>query len=481
MRTALSSSAAAGRTTLVAQLVPDGARAKLPADAPSESEWKSDFTDSAGRTVMLRGSGGKRWLLIRVPKAKQATAEDVREAAGTARLAAEDLERGELAIDLSLLPKDADHVQAAAEGAGMAGYDPGVKKKDRKKANVTKVVLVGAGSSAGARAAAQRGQIAAEANLAAREVQNLPSNLLTPKDFAAQARKVAGKSPQVTVRVFGEKKMAEMKMGSLLSVSQGSHKEAQLVHFTYKPKGKAKGKVAVVGKGLIFDSGGISLKPSANMDHMKFDMCGAGAVLGLFHGLASGAECPYEVHGVMGCVENMPGGGAQNPGDIQTAMNGTTIEVLNTDAEGRLVLADCLTYAARKIKPDWMVDLATLTGAVIHCLGHLATGILGNDDKLRDKVQAVGEKVGERCWPLPMWEDYRELMKGKYADLQNIYAAGQGAGTIAGGSFLSYFVDEVPWVHLDIAGTAWEGPKKSYASEGGRGVGVRLLLELLRT
>ena len=478
MRTVLASSASPGRTELTAILVPEGAKPPEPPKAPLASEWKSDFGKKAGESVLLRGTAGQRWLLIRV--AKKPGHEDVREAAGQARLQAEKMERTAVTVDLSLLENEPALAQAAAEGAGMAGYDPAVKKADRKKPKVKKVTIAGAGSGKKVSAAVKAGAVGAEANLAAREVQNLPSNLLTPKNFASRARKVCGASPRLTCKVLGKKQMEALKMGSLLGVARGSHKEPQLVHMTYRPTRKAKGKVAVVGKGLIFDSGGISLKPSAKMDEMKFDMSGAAAVLGLFHALSKGAECPYEVHGVMGCVENMPGGNAQNPGDIVTAMNGKTIEVLNTDAEGRLVLADALTYTARKIKPQRIYDLATLTGAAIISLGHLSTAILGNDDELRDEVQEVGDRVGERCWPLPLWDDYRDLTKGRYADLQNIYAPGQGAGTIAGGAFLSYFVDDIPWVHLDIAATAWEGPSKSYYSAGGRGVGVRLLLELLR-
>jgi leucyl aminopeptidase len=213
---------------------------------------------------------------------------------------------------------------------------------------------------------------------------------------------------------------------------------------------------------------------------MKFDMSGAAAVLGVFHALAQGAECPYEVHGILGCVENMPGSKAQRPGDIVTAMNKMTIEVHNTDAEGRLVLADCLTYTARKIKPDCIYDMATLTGAAIHALGHLHSAVLGTDQKAIDRVKELGAEVGEPLWQLPLNEDYRDLTRGKYADLQNLYNPGEGAGTIAGASFLSFFVDEVPWVHLDIAATAWNGPSKSYMSYGGRGVIARTMLAVLR-
>jgi leucyl aminopeptidase len=249
----------------------------------------------------------------------------------------------------------------------------------------------------------------------------------------------------------------------------------------YKPKGKAKGRLALIGKGLTFDTGGISLKPSGNMWDMKFDMSGAAAVLGVFHALSKGAECPFEVHGILGCVENMPGSNAQRPGDIVTAMNGKTIEVLNTDAEGRLVLADCLAYVVKKVKPDCMYDMATLTGAAIHALGHLNSAVLGNNQKAIDALIKAAEKAGESFWQLPMNEEYRDLTRGCYADLQNIYDAGQGAGTIAGACFLSFFVKDVPWVHLDIAATAWHGPSRPYMpAKGGRGVAARTMLEVLR-
>ena len=215
---------------------------------------------------------------------------------------------------------------------------------------------------------------------------------------------------------------------------------------------------------------------------MKFDMSGAAAVLGAFQGLAKGAQCNYEVHGILGCVENMPGHNAQRPGDIVTAMNGKTIEVINTDAEGRLVLADCLCYTDKKVKPDRIYDVATLTGAAIHALGHLSTAVMGNQDKHISDLIASGERAGEAFWQLPITEDYRKLTAGKYADLANIYAPGQGAGTIAGGCFLSYFVGDRDWIHLDIAATAWNHPAKPYFSKGGgSGVATRTFLEMLRS
>lgn len=480
MRTVLTDSAKASRSELHAIVVPAGARPKLPADAPASATWSSDFADKSGSRLLLRGSGGKRWLLLRVSTAAKTTAEEVRQAAGQARLTAEELEKATVSVDLGLLKNDAALAQAAAEGAGMAAYDMGVCKSDRKKAKVKKIQIAGAGTAKAAKAAVKNGMLGAEANLATRELQNLPANILNPKEFSKRARKVCNSSPKLTCKVLGEKKMAEMGMGSLLGVSQGAKNEAQLIHMVYKPARKAKGKIAVVGKGLTFDTGGISLKPSPKMEDMKFDMSGGAAVLGIFHALAKGADCPYEVHGIIGAVENMPGSNAQRPGDIVTAMNGMTIEVHNTDAEGRLVLADCLTYTARKIKPERIIDMATLTGAAIHALGHLNSAVIGTDQKMIDKLREVGEGTGETMWQLPITEDYRDLTRGRYADLQNLFNPGQGAGTIAGACFLSFFVDDVPWTHLDIAATAWEGPSRSYMSAGGRGVMARNVLEILR-
>ena len=480
MRTLLSDHAAASRSELHAILVPKGAKISLPAGAPDARTWKADFSDSAGSSLMLRADGGKRWLLIRVPLAKDVCNEDVRSASGMARNAAEKVEKTILSVDLGLLPNEAGFAMAAAEGAGMASYDSGICKSNRKKPGLKKIQIVGAGSAKATKSAVKHGMHGAMANLFARDLQNLPANILNPKDFAKRARKVCSSSPKLSCKVLGEKKMEELGMGSLLGVSIGSANEAQMVHMVYKPGRKAKGRIALVGKGLTFDTGGISLKPSGKMEDMKFDMSGAAAVLGVFHALAQGAECPYEVHGILGCVENMPGSKAQRPGDIVTAMNKMTIEVHNTDAEGRLVLADCLTYTARKIKPDCIYDMATLTGAAIHALGHLHSAVLGTDQKAIDRVKELGAEVGEPLWQLPLNEDYRDLTRGKYADLQNLYNPGEGAGTIAGASFLSFFVDEVPWVHLDIAATAWNGPSKSYMSYGGRGVIARTMLAVLR-
>jgi leucyl aminopeptidase len=482
MRTVLTEQAAPSRNELIAVLVPAKARVTLPATAPPIADWKADFGEKAGDSILLHGSQGHRWILIRMGKRSEQTAEDLRSAAATARCQAESMERTGLTLDLSLVKTHASMVHAAAEGACMAGYDHGIYKADRKKAIVRKLSLADVEANAETRKAAKQGSIFALANLYARDLQNLPANILTPKDFAARARKVVRGNAKLSIKVLGRRQLQDLGAGSLLGVAQGSANEPQLVHMIYKPGRKSEGRIALVGKGLTFDSGGISLKPSGGMEDMKFDMSGAAAVLGAFEGLAKGAICDYEVHGILGCVENMPGHNAQRPGDIVTAMNGKTIEVLNTDAEGRLVLADCLCYTDKKVKPDRIYDVATLTGAAIHALGHLTSAVVGNNDKLVQQLIAAGERAGEAYWQLPMTEAYRKLTLGKYADLQNIYNPGQGAGTIAGGCFLSYFVGERDWVHLDIAATAWNQAKKPYYSAGGgSGVATRTFLELLRS
>jgi leucyl aminopeptidase len=326
----------------------------------------------------------------------------------------------------------------------------------------------------------ERGRATAEANAFARDLQNQPANLLTPRDLAAAAKGLARRG-RITCSVLTEADMKRLGMGLLLGVAQGSRQPPRFVHLVYKPRGKKKGKVALVGKGLTFDSGGISIKPSSKMDEMRFDMSGAASVLGVFHALR-GIDVPWEVHGIAACTENMPGGAATKPGDIHTAMNGTTVEVLNTDAEGRLVLADALCYVAAKVKPDTIVDLATLTGAVVVALGHEMAGLFATTTKLRDELVAAGEETGERLWPLPLLDVHKDAMKGNFGDLKNISGGDLGAGSSAGAAFLAPFVGDTEWAHLDIAGTAWGGSNRDWVGGPmGSGVGARLLVRWLET
>jgi leucyl aminopeptidase len=364
---------------------------------------------------------------------------------------------------------------ALAEGAVMGSYSCTRFKSKAKKPHLTHLTLCG---SAPLRRGGRRGVALGAANLFTRDLQNAPGNLMRPRDLVTAARKLARRSPRISCTALSEAQMAKLGMGSLLSVSRGSSEPAHLVHLKYRPRGRARGRIAFVGKGLTFDAGGISLKPSAKMHEMKYDMSGGAAVLGLFHALGD-LDVPFEVHGLVPASENLPDGKANKPGDIVKAMNGMTIEVLNTDAEGRLILADALTYTVKKVKPDTIVDLATLTGAVVVALGHELSGVMGNDEKLLDALVGAGKTSGELVWPLPLLEVHKKQMKSKVADLRNINA-GQGAGSPTAAAFLSNFVGEIPWAHLDIAGTAWGAEDRDYQGGPlGTGIGVRLLMQYL--
>ncbi|MDP6509489.1 MAG: leucyl aminopeptidase [Chloroflexota bacterium] len=324
-------------------------------------------------------------------------------------------------------------------------------------------------------AAAAAGAAIADAVTLARDLQNAPGGHLPPEALSDQALAMCAKAG-VEARSLGLDAMAELKMGALLGVAQGSAEEPRLIVMDYVPEGESGGTVAICGKGVTFDTGGISLKPGLKMGDMKFDMSGAAATIGIIQAAAA-LELPLRVVGIVAAVENMPDGRAVKPGDVLTAMNGKTIEVDNTDAEGRLVLADALCYA-REFAPDAIVDMATLTGAVIIALGHHASGMMGTNAELNRRVSAAGEFTGERVWELPLWEEYEAGIKGKTADINN--TGGRPAGTINGGMFLKHFAGDVPWCHLDIAGTAWDVTEKAHIGPGGTGVGVRLITQLLR-
>ena len=311
----------------------------------------------------------------------------------------------------------------------------------------------------------------------ARDLVSEPPNVLTPKEYVKRLLKLRKHGIKVTV--YNETSLKKLKMFSLLGVGQGSINESYLVTLEWYGNKKNKTKpLSFVGKGVCFDTGGISLKPAKFMEEMKYDMAGSAVVAGLIKNLAM-RKSKVNAVGVVGLVENMPGGNAQRPGDIVKSYSGKTIEVLNTDAEGRLVLADVLAYVNKEYKPSAILDFATLTGAVLVALGNRASGVMGNDVALMREVKKASEKSFEKVWELPLWEEYSSEIKGEYADIQNI---GQGrlAGTITAGAFLKEFVGDTPWVHMDIAGTAW-GPKEpSYQPKvGATGVAVRLVYQLL--
>ena len=444
-------------------------------------------TDPRKTGVFHPHKGPKRLGIVGLGKAKALDTEALRRAAAVAQGLAED--RGvrsfELVLDAAAFGKaDAEQAGAAiAEGLVLGAYRYEPPKKDKpkqRKAQECAVVLV-SGDHKDFEKGFSRGEIGAAATVFARDLENMAGNLCTPTVLADAAKKLAGNG--VTVKVLDKAAMERLKMGALLGVAKGSTEPPKFVVMEYGPK-SAKETVCVIGKGLTFDSGGISIKPAAKMDEMRYDMCGAGAVLGLFHALKHGAmkgqKQNRRIVGLIAATENMVGPEAQKPGDIVRAMDGHTIEVLNTDAEGRLVLCDAIAYAKKFYEPKQIVDLATLTGAVVVALGHEVAGLLGNDQKLVDSLIAAGKAADEPLWQLPLWDVHKDQMKSKFADLANING-GQGGGTIAGAAFLSFFAGDTPWAHLDIAGTAWGGIAKDYYRSGAAGTAVRTLLAFVRS
>ena len=316
-----------------------------------------------------------------------------------------------------------------------------------------------------------QGTAIADGMLLTKELGNLPANICTPNHLAKTAQTIKRGQGNLSLQVLDEREMKKLGMGALLSVSAGSVQPAKLIALQYRGAARSSKPVVLVGKGITFDTGGISLKPGAAMDEMKFDMCGAATVLGVMKAVVE-MQLPLNVVGLVAAAENMPGGKATKPGDIVTSMSGQTIEILNTDAEGRLVLCDALSYAKR-YKPDVVIDIATLTGACIVALGNEASGLLSNADKLSDDLLDAGQSTGDRAWRLPLWDEYQPLLDSNFADMGNI--GGRWAGTITAGCFLARFTKEFKWAHLDIAGTAWHSGK----NKGATGRPVPLLTQFL--
>ncbi len=346
----------------------------------------------------------------------------------------------------------------------------GRSRDDKRKGLRNVVLLTRRKTGAAMQAAAARGAAIAEGMALAKELGNLPANHCTPTHLAETAREL-GKSFKLKVEVLERAQMEKLGMNALLSVARGSHQPPKFIVLHYKGGKPKDAPVVLVGKGITFDTGGISLKPAAEMDEMKYDMCGAASVLGTFKALARMA-LPINVVGLIPTTENMPGGNASKPGDVVTSMSGQTIEILNTDAEGRLILCDALTYAER-FKPACVIDIATLTGACIIALGKIPSGLLANDDALARELVDCGTASGDRVWQLPLWEEYQELLKSNFADMANI--GGRFAGTITAACFLARYTKAYKWAHLDIAGTAWV----SGDAKGATGRPVPLLSEFL--
>ena len=433
-------------------------------DGPLQGLIDSGEAKAAPKKTAVFHEDGRRVILVGAGKRDDADAEHFRVAAAAAASRAKEVGAKSLAWDV---PDVAGATTGVVQGTLLALYAFDQFKSKKDDNGIASLELVG-----GSEDEANTAQIEAESQNAARDLQNLPANVATPEFLAERARKLEG----VEIEVLGRDEIVAKGMGALASVAQGAYAEPQLIVMRYDGGGDGP-HLGFVGKAVTFDSGGISIKPAAKMHEMKFDMSGGAAVIEAMGAIAR-LGLPAKVTGVVGATENMPSGRSVRPGDIVTAMNGVTIEVNNTDAEGRLVLADALAYAVEQ-GAEKLVDLATLTGAILVALGHTYAGWFSNDDAWMDTIDAAGKETGELGWRLPLHPEFEDSTKGKYADLQNVSEA-RDAGSIYGAEFLKRFVDGRPWVHMDIAGTAW-GMKRNYVGNGASGFGVRTLVELART
>ena len=447
-----------------------------------------DFQGRKGDRVMGYGAAGgdgpERVLFLGVGASESVTAEDVRGVGGWAVRAAERHRAASLALCLGNLEGTAagPWVQAAAEGLVLASWrferpgdgPPRDSSSKRRPVQVESATLVGE-SARRWEDPVRVGHAFAEAENRARTLQARPGNVATPSHLAAEAERIADEAG-LECEILGPAEMEAERMGALLSVARGSHEEPRLIVLRHRGGEAGAAPLVLVGKGLTFDAGGISLKPARGMEKMKYDMSGGAAVLGAM--LAIGRlGLPVNVTGVVPSSENLPSGTATKPGDVISSRAGKSIEVINTDAEGRLILADALHYAS-EWNPAAIVDCATLTGACVVALGHHRSALLGNDEGLLGELRAAGDRADEPCWPLPIDAEYRRQLRSDFADLKNV--GGRPAGTITAACFLSEFVKGAPWAHLDIAGTAYGKTRKPYLRDGPAGIPCRLLLEWVR-
>ncbi|MEN8140783.1 MAG: leucyl aminopeptidase [Thermodesulfobacteriota bacterium] len=457
--------------------------AQLPAELQDylTAAWQAgDFNGKAGQTLLVYAPKLACQRLLFVGLGPEAGRDEVRQAGGTIAKAVAGLKVSQLAIGWQeeILP-GLDMGECLAEGVFLGAYTFTKYKAapEKERVELKKITLYPAGENSSCRKGVRLAQVAARAANLARDMANEPGNRWTPEEFALAGRSLGQKG--LTCKVLTKRELQRLKMGGILGVNQGSSEPPCLVVLEYNCGAAKADTLLLVGKGLTFDAGGISLKPAAGMEDMKYDMCGGAAVMAAMTAVAEEQPKGVNVVALVPATENLPSSSALKPGDVITAYNGTTIEVINTDAEGRLILADALAYGIEKFKPTAVIDLATLTGAVIVGLGHHRCGLLSNDDELAQKVAAAGEQSGEPCWRLPLGKEYSKQLESQVADLKNI--GGKAAGTITAAAFLQEFVGATPWVHLDIAGTAWGFTEKSYVpAKGPSGFGARLLVELIR-
>ncbi len=449
---------------------------------------RGDFKAKPNQTFLLYPQAGlktSRLLLVGLGKKEEYSLDRLREAGAGAARFTRDMGLASLCLPVSFGHSRGfglqERVRAILEGMGMGLYvfrEYKSSGNDNGNNHIKRITMAG-GSPADmkvVRAEIKRAECVVQGVCLARDLVSHPGNSATPRYLASVARSMA-KKYGLACKVLDEKQAEKLGMGSFLSVAQGTDEPARFIVLEHRPRLKKNvPTVVLIGKAITFDSGGISLKPAANMEEMKYDMSGGAAVLGAMQTCAR-MRLPLHVVGLVPSTENLPSGHALKPGDVVTAMSGKTIEIISTDAEGRLVLADALSYS-RRYKPDAIVDLATLTGACVIALGNDATAVMGNDQALVDKLCTAGEATGDRVWQLPLWDCYGELIKSDIADLKNV--GGRPAGTITAGCFLREFVPEnTAWAHMDIAGTAWSKKNRPHVPKGATGVGVRLLIHML--
>ncbi len=463
-----------GKLSAAAQVIDKSAKHAL-----SDLVARGDLSGKAATTLLLHklpGITAERVLLVGLGKADEMSNKTSLEILGATFKAL----NGTPAKDAALfiidegVGKDAAWIikQAVFAGAEQAFRADGMKSKPAKAATLKNITFTTLAKPVAAlKNALDQAAATASGMELAKTLGNLPGNICTPTYLAAKALALSKEHASIKTTVMEEKDMQKLGMGSFLSVTRGSEQPAKLITLEYSGAAKTRKPIVLVGKGITFDSGGISLKPGAEMDEMKYDMCGAASVLGTMQAIAE-MGLKLNVVGVIPTCENMPSGVATKPGDIVTSMSGQTIEILNTDAEGRLILCDALTYSA-KFKPDTVIDIATLTGACVIALGHVASGMFSNEDTLAQELLTAGEQSHDRVWQLPLWEDYQPLLDSNFADMQNI--GGRAGGTITAACFLARFTKDYRWAHLDIAGTAWKSGKE----KGSTGRPVPLLTQYL--
>jgi leucyl aminopeptidase len=450
-----------------------------------ELQRSREFEGKSHEVMLLHTQGKippKRLILAGLGKKHQLGLDQIRQAMGYAVKRVRHAKAGSFTVALpSAEPRGTspiDIAQTLTEGAILGSYQFTVYRSDAlpSKEVAAMTILTPQKSHLGQLSEGiRRGIATAEATVFVRDLCNHPSNVMTPSRIATEAKTVA-KDTGVSLRILEQKEMERLGMGALLGVAKGSHEPPKFIILQYQgAKKKSDPPVVLVGKTITFDTGGISLKPAENMEQMKADMTGGAEVLATIRAAAR-LKLPLNLISILPAAENMPGGRAMRPGDVVTTLSGKTVEVQNTDAEGRLILSDGLAYATR-FKPAALIDIATLTGACVVALGQFAIGMFGTDDTLKESVRTAGLRAGERVWEMPLWDEYFEQLKSDVADMRNI--GGRGGGMITAALFLSKFVGDCPWVHLDIASTDWSERERAYIPKGPTGIGTRLLIQFL--